>query len=245
MTDGFVITDRKSAPTSDEAALKIDEGAQKITVQIPTDLPLVTKKIIERRVQSIAKSGFLIPDSGLRIGGGFTVEMSKTNDIPDVLLQEGHKYTFGEFAPPSKQVTKETEIVKSLPQQEEYVPSFLQYDPDQSLDSTSIKQQIQERAEPDIAGDTDATSEEILETSPRDDYDINKSTIAGNFIVALSEYGEIFLERKGEDFIVEYPMGKINFNVKDNEINILSTERISQGDQTLQTAIEKSRKSSN
>jgi hypothetical protein len=93
-TDEFVVSESKSQPTEDEAYLIIDESTEKITVFIPTHYSIINKRIIERRVQSVAKSGFLIPKSTIRLGMGFDVSITKEEKIPDVLLQVGHHYSF-------------------------------------------------------------------------------------------------------------------------------------------------------
>ncbi len=242
MSDDFAVIDKKTTPTSSEAVLKIDEGSEKITVFIPSELSLITKKIIERRVQSIAKSGFQLPNSGLRIGGGFTVEMTKSNEIPVVLLQEGHKYTYGEFLPPEK-VREEPKQVKILPSRDEYIPSFLKHDQEEQIVSEIPKESIYEKEteSADVVEITDVVTT-LEEISPPKDVDYNEHMIAGSFIIALSEFGDIYLKKKDDIFSVEYTMGRIDFNIQDGDINILSTERIPVNDQTLQLALDKTRK---
>ncbi|MCK4848293.1 MAG: hypothetical protein KAT16_04650, partial [Candidatus Heimdallarchaeota archaeon] len=138
-TDGFVVIDNKNIPTKDEAYLKISESESKITAQIPNGLSLIAKKIIERRVQAIAKSGFTVPNSSLRIGGGFKVEITKQDEIPSILLQEGHKYSFDEFSP-QKSVT--TVMEKTIVSSElEYIPSFLKHDVSESDYSKKLERE--------------------------------------------------------------------------------------------------------
>lgn len=98
-TDEFIVSESKSAPLGDEAVLIIDEGAETISASIPSSYSLITKKIIERRLNSIARSGFKIPKTNIRIGLGFQVEVKKEEKFPDVLLQEGHKYSYDIFGP--------------------------------------------------------------------------------------------------------------------------------------------------
>jgi hypothetical protein len=236
-TDGFVLLDKKNEPTLDEAVLRIDEAAETISVSIPNELSLVTKKIIERRVQSIAKSGFSVPSSSLRIGGGFKVEIKKTDEIPTVLLQEGHKYTFGEGALSRKESIKQ-EIRPKLPSQFEndYIPSFLIHDPS-APQQPQITQVVKEMEKPDDFPESieiSGTQEAILTES-------SLESAAGRFIVALSEYGDIYLSRQKAVFTVEYSKGRVDFEVKNGEIIILSTDRVIENDESIVSALEKSK----
>ena len=120
-SDDFVVSETKIQPSDNEAVLIIDENTEKISIQIPRHFSLITKKIIERRVQSITKSGFLIPKTQIRIGSGFEVEIIKEEVIPEVLLQEGHKYSLeGPMAP-----TEAPSSPKIKDEEEEYIPTFL------------------------------------------------------------------------------------------------------------------------
>lgn len=232
----FVVIESKNTPTSDEAVLKIDESGETITVTIPSSISLINTKIIERRVQSIAKSGFSVPNTSLRIGGGFRVEMKKSEEIPDILLQEGHKYTFGEFPPPLETPPK-PDVKKRIISESEYIPSFLAHEPekddivsDVQTDSKSSAKQIHTGVIESQPVETHL-SQEQRKTTP--------NQIAGSFIVALSEYGDVYLSNKDNNYSIEYTMGRIDFNVKDSKIVISSTQRIPDNDQTLQSALDK------
>jgi hypothetical protein len=246
VSDDFTVVDKKDIPTAGEAVLKIDETTETISVLIPEEFSLVAKKIIERRVQSIAKSGYLVPNSGIRIGGGFTIEMTKSDEIPTVLLQEGHKYFYGEFAPPEE---KEPIIEKPLPSQTkgEYTPSFLIYDQDEqttkSIPEVPVEQEEQVEEAIEVANVV-ATSEEVTEEFIPVEHESARNLIVGNFIIALSESSDIYLSKTGDIFSVEYSMGRVDFNIQNNEINILSTDRVPENDQTLQIALDKARKNS-
>ena len=236
-TDGFVLLDKKNEPTSDEAVLRIDEATEIISVSIPTELSLITKKIIERRVQSIAKSGFSLPSSSLRIGGGFKVEIKKTDEIPTVLLQEGHKYTFGEGTHREKGSIKQ-EIRPKLPSEfeDDYVPSFLIHDPS-TPQQPQITQVVKEMEKPDEFTESivPPTVHEVITT------DSEMENVAGSFIIALSEYGDIYLSREKAVFTVEYSKGRVDFEVKNGEIIILSTNRVAEDDDSIISALAQSR----
>ncbi len=240
-TDGFVLLDKKNQPTPDEAVLKIDEGTETISVTIPSELSLITKKIIERRVQSIAKSGFSLPSTSLRIGGGFKVEINKTDEIPDVLLQEGHKYTFGEFSPLEKE-RKQQELRPKLPSEmeDDYVPSFLIHEPTEQ--ASQISQVVMEMEKPEesvISIETEKSEVSKVITT-----EIPAESIAGKFVIALSEFGDIYLSRQKNTFTVEYTKGRVDFEVQNNKVTILSTERVPKDDDSIRSALEKAERES-
>ena len=236
-TDGFVLLDKKNEPTSDEAVLCIDESTETISVSIPNDFSLINKKIIERRVQSIAKSGFSLPSSSLRIGGGFKVEIKKTDEIPTVLLQEGHKYTFGDGTLREKESIKQ-EIRPKLPSEfeDDYVPSFLIHDPSapQQPQITQIVKEIEKSDEHTKSLESSDAQEAVLSDSVMDN-------VAGNFVIALSEYGDIYLSRQKAVFTVEYSKGRVDFKVQNGAINIVSTDRVAEDDVTILSALEQAK----
>ncbi|MFX0049948.1 MAG: hypothetical protein ACFFAJ_07730 [Candidatus Hodarchaeota archaeon] len=226
-SDEFVVFDSKNKPTDDEAYLIIDEPTEKISVHIPSHFSIVTQRIIERRIQSIAKSGFLLPKSTIRIGGGFNVSISKEDKIPDVLLQEGHKYKLGEPVPYIEPEIQDIEAPMES-SESEYVPTFLTQEVIGVTDDIPIQQTLEKK--PII--------EEIPQETivPEQLYDDDLS-IAGRFVLALSKTGDVYLSRADEGFSVEYSQGRVDFLVKDGDLQILSTKRIPEGDQTLNQAI--------
>ena len=233
--DDFVVVDNKTIPAQDEAILTISESQSKITVQIPNCLSLINKKIIERRVQSIAKSGFAIPNSSLRVGGGFEIEVTKDEEIPTVLLQEGHKYSYDEFSPP-KEVTT---IVETKPtfSDEEYIPSFLKHDAEESdFPRKIVSEDIPSR---DVIRESEETTADPLPTGDLEPskYGVSE-TLAGRFVIALSEYGDVLFSRNDSSYSVDFSQGKLEFNTDKGKIEILQTERISKEDKIVQVAIE-------
>ncbi|MHA1168959.1 MAG: hypothetical protein ACTSRU_14110, partial [Candidatus Hodarchaeales archaeon] len=71
----------------------IDEEKEKIFLHFPENTTLVKRRTVERRVRSIAKSGFDLKEQNTRIGMGFDIEETGSESvIPDILLQIGHKY---------------------------------------------------------------------------------------------------------------------------------------------------------
>jgi hypothetical protein len=234
--DDFVVVDNKTVSSPNEAILKISESESKITVQIPKGLSLINKKIIERRVQSIAKSGFAVPNSSLRIGGGFEIAVTKYEEIPSVLLQEGHKYSYDEFSP-TREVTK---VVKKTPtvSEEEYIPSFLKHE---SRESDHPKTIVRDEEKPplEIIRESEETTvsdlqKQELELPPHGISEI----LAGRFIIALSEYGDVFFSRNDLSYSVDFSQGKLEFNIVDEKVVILQTERISKDNRMIHAAIE-------
>jgi hypothetical protein len=234
--DDFVVVDNKTISGQDEAILKISERESKITVQIPKGLSLINKKIIERRVQSIAKSGFAVPNSSLRIGGGFEIAVTKYEEIPSVLLQEGHKYSYDEFSP-TKEVTTVVEKTPTVSEQE-YIPSFLKHE---STESDLPRKLVRDEEKPplEIIRESEETTvnnlqNQELELPPHGISEI----LAGRFIIALSEYGDIFFSKKDSSYSVDFSQGKLEFNILDGKVAILQTERISKDNKIIHVAIE-------
>jgi hypothetical protein len=221
-SEDFVVTDSRIQASEDECILTINENTSKIIIQIPRHFSLVTKKIIERRVQSIAKSGFLVPKSQLRIGAGFEVEITKDEFIPDVLLQEGHKYSLEAPVPveepPKEAVKEETE--------EEYIPTFLS----QEAMGTDTQPTVQTEVEPYLEQRQHMPTEEIKPSVVDDD------SISGRFIIALAKLGDVYVTQKNNHYSIEYSAGRVDFQVNKGEIEILLTKRIPPDDQTLNQA---------
>ena len=223
-SDGFVVVDKKTKPSQDEAYLIISEKDGSINVNIPKSFSLITKKIIERRVQSIAKSGFAIPNSSLRIGGGFKIEVMKHEEIPSVLLQEGHKYSYDEFSPPKEVTTIVEETITKT--ESEYIPSFLKLEGKESEFGT-------------VSPKTEDSQETLIidrETKVSSDQGFS-DVLAGRFIIALSEYGDIFFNRQGPIYSVDFSHGKVIFRIENERIVIDQTERIQENDDCLREAV--------
>ncbi|MFX0066023.1 MAG: hypothetical protein ACFFC7_27975 [Candidatus Hermodarchaeota archaeon] len=86
----FIILEMNVDP-SDEATLLIDESQGITFLQIPERYGIVQKRTMQRRAQSIAKSGFqYTPD--LRIGMNNELVIEAKEEISGVLLQVGHGF---------------------------------------------------------------------------------------------------------------------------------------------------------
>ncbi len=74
--------------------LIIDENEEKMTISYKEGLSIVTKRTIERRVNSYAKSGYNMGDK--RVGLGFPLEQVNAEEHLDpALLTHGHTYKKG------------------------------------------------------------------------------------------------------------------------------------------------------
>ncbi|MHA2245043.1 MAG: hypothetical protein ACXADY_08745 [Candidatus Hodarchaeales archaeon] len=224
-SDDFIVSDAKTHSSDDEAILVINENTSKITIQIPRHLSLISKKIIERRVQSIAKSGYSVPKTRIRIGAGFEVEITKDEVIPDVLLQEGHKYSLESPAPftetPSQSMEEKTET--------EYTPTFLSQEPQ----FHGTQPPVQSESGVDIS--QESLTPKTLEKT--EDLFDDAENIAGRFIIALTKTGDVYITQKNDQYSVDYSAGRVDFIVRNNDIDILLTKRIPDNDQTLNQAI--------
>ncbi len=224
-SDGFVVSDNKIQTSDDESILVINENTSKITIQIPRHFSLISQKIIERRVQSIAKSGFKVPKSRIRIGSGFEVEITKEEVIPDVLLQEGHKYSLESPTPfvetPSQSTDEKAET--------DYTPTFLSQEP-QVFDT---QPPVQSESEVDIS--QESLTPKTLEKT--EDLLDDAESIAGRFIIALTKTGDVYITQKNDHYSVEYSAGRVDFIVRNNDVEIIMTKRIPADDQTLSQAM--------
>ncbi|MFW9903067.1 MAG: hypothetical protein ACFFFH_01930 [Candidatus Thorarchaeota archaeon] len=226
-SDDFVVSETKIHPSENEAVLTIDENNEKISIQIPGNFSLITKKIIERRVQSISKSGFLIPKLQVRIGTGFEVEIIKDEVIPEVLLQEGHKYSLDIPTSPAENPTQP--LVEKVEEEEEYVPTFLKQE--QQIPDTSPTVQITSEVK------THHKAPPVEITRETEHYLDDADSIAGRFIIALAKTGDVYVTHKNNQYSVEYSAGRVDFRVHEGDIDIVLTKRITQDDQTLKQAI--------
>jgi hypothetical protein len=225
LSDEFVVSETKIHPSENEAVLTIDENTEKISIQIPGHFSLISKKIIERRVQSISKSGFLIPKTQVRIGTGFDVEIVKEEVIPDVLLQEGHKYSLDMPTAPAE--TPSQPIVRV--EEEEYIPTFLKQE-QQIVDTPTTTVQIASEVKTHETPPVEITGE------PEQFLD-DAESIAGRFIIALAKTGDVYVTHKNNQYSIEYSAGRVDFRVHEGDIDIIMTKRITEDDQTLKQAI--------
>jgi len=87
----------------------VDNDRKIFTIELPVSgVSLVKRRTVERRVKSMARSGFKY--KGDRIGVGYKIEVSgEQNELPDVLLQAGHGYQReGRSVPQQTQAPKHT-----------------------------------------------------------------------------------------------------------------------------------------
>ena len=88
----FAIPTQSDLDQPSNIFVEVDTKNERIIIQFPVDVGLIDKRTVERRIKSIAKSGYHHQVHG-RIGVGFLIETSGAEDkVPDVLLQAGHGY---------------------------------------------------------------------------------------------------------------------------------------------------------
>ncbi len=120
----------------------------------------------------------------------------------------------------------------------EYIPSFLKHDVEEFGSQKKLEREEDEPSLKEIRKSEETASESI----PKQELELSRQGIseilAGRFIIALSEYGDIFFGRDGLIYTVDFSRGKVDFNIEDGKIVILRTERISQNDKTVKLAIE-------
>ena len=246
-SDEFVLSESKTRPPDDEAYIIIDEPAEKVSVHIPSSFSIVQKRIIERRVQTISKSGFFIPKLSIRIGMGFDISITKDDAIPDILLQVGHHYSYDKPTSPYFESSVSDAPELDVSSDSEYKPSFLIHDPVPS----TITPQPEAEAEPAPTPERKVTLTPIPTSQPETEPAIevkdeqflhDDESVAGRFIIALSKSGDVYLSRIKDHFLAEFSMGRVEFSVENNDITIHSTKRVPSSDPTLEQALEAARR---
>lgn len=205
----------------DQVSLTVDEESEKIILRITEGTGLVIRRTIQRRVQSIAKSGFLV-SGGLRIGAGFsTVEEAPEEELSETLLQAGHGYI----------ANAEMAAVRAAEQQS------LVETPEHSEEPRS---QVVEPISPTPVPITSATTPQESAVAPGfsavDQNLVAVGIFAGSLLESVSE---LFVSKDAEDhFSLDFGSGNvIRFKVQNGVVLDLSTLGISQDDATIQRAL--------
>jgi hypothetical protein len=205
----------------DQVTLTIDEESEKIILRITEGTGLVVRRTIERRVNSIAKSGFLV-SGGLRIGAGFSVtEEAPEEQLSETLLQAGHGYIAdAEIAAqraaevfPAAEPSKEVKMPTAPPTEPE-IPVAPSVEPTRTI------------TEPEISPGLPPSNKDLV--------------AVGIFAASLLEsVSELFVSKDAEhQYSLDFGSGNvIRFKVQDGSISDLSTLGISQGDAMIQRAM--------
>ncbi|MFQ5980548.1 MAG: hypothetical protein ACE5OZ_20615 [Candidatus Heimdallarchaeota archaeon] len=211
-----------------QVTLTIDEESEKIILRITEGTGLVVRRTIQRRVQSVAKSGFLV-SGGLRIGAGFPiVEEAPEEQLSDTLLQAGHGYIAD--ADVAARRAAEIQMIGEAP-----VPTEK---PAEQLSEPS--EPVSPPVTPAITpSDPAITPSEpaITPSMPTSDKDL---VIVGIFAASLLEtVSELFVSKDRENhFSLDFGSGNvIRFKVQDGSVMDLSTLGISQEDVMIQRAL--------
>lgn len=81
----------ESAADSATAVLAIDETNGKALLTFSPEANLVERRTAQRQANSICKTGYLL-SSGERVGGECMLDIAEEDQLPDRLLQEGHRF---------------------------------------------------------------------------------------------------------------------------------------------------------
>jgi hypothetical protein len=205
----------------DQVSLIIDEESEKIVLRITEGIGLVVRRTIQRRVQSIAKSGFLV-SGGLRIGAGFsTEEEAPEEQLSDTLLQAGHGYI----------ADAEMAAVRAA----EQPPSV-----EAPAQSKEPESQVVEPVSPTPVPIAPATTPQESVVTPNFSAVDQNLVAAGIFAGSLLEsVSELFVSKDAEDrFSLDFGSGNvIRFKVQNGAVLDLSTLGISQEDAAIQRAL--------
>lgn len=219
--DDFTALEADKPLPDSQVTLTIDEESEKIILRIVKGTGLVIRRTIQRRVQSIAKSGFLV-SGGLRIGAGFSiVEEAPEEQLSDTLLQAGHGYIADANVAAKRaadiQTIAEAPVPTEGPVEQSSEPS--------------------EPASPTVASATMPSEPAITPSIPTSDKDL---VVVGIFAASLLEsVSELFVSKDSKNhFSLDFGSGNvIRFKVQDGSVMDLSTLGISQGDAMIQRAL--------
>ena len=111
----------------------------------------------------------------------------------------------------------------------DYIPTFLS----QETQIFDTQPPVQSESEVDVS--QESLTPKILEKTEVlfDDAE----SMAGRFIIALAKTGDVYITQKNDHYSVDYSAGRVDFIVRNNDIDILMTKRIPDDDQTLNQAI--------
>ncbi|MFW9916929.1 MAG: hypothetical protein ACFFGZ_15085 [Candidatus Thorarchaeota archaeon] len=210
----------KSLP-DDEVSLTIDEESEKIILRITEGTGLVVRRTIQRRVQSIAKSGFLV-SGGLRIGAGFPmVEEAPEEQLSDTLLQAGHGYI----------ADAEMAAMRAAEQQ-----SLVEAPKQSKAPESQVVEPISPTPVPMAPATTPQESVVTPSFSAVDQNLVAVGIFAGSLLESVSE---LFVSKDAEDrFSLDFGSGNvIRFKIQNGAVSDLSTLGISQEDAAIQRAL--------
>ena len=202
----FTLSSEVYEAESTDSILTVDNNNQLITLKLADELSLIERRTIERRIQSIAKSGYFVSKLNTRIGMNFRLEKANKNEsIPDNLLQEGHKYTFQGSDISKEGGTKSATI--STYKDENSTPTFSEIEKD---NESSVVENL------DIFSDP--------------------KSVLGRFLVGILEKSELFISKQEEMYILEFSSGRVDFLIEAGKIKIISKKKISDEDEILMNA---------
>lgn len=209
--DGGDFIQIEGGDLTEEATLIIDEKLRVTTLEIPQRFGIVAKRNMQRRAQSIAKSGFLV-DNTLRIGLNFNFVLKAKEDIPDVLLQVGHKYSSdyagGAPMPYNIKLQEETpteQVIYSKPKEKEVIPEPV---------------------------------EEIAPTVTHEDKGFLQPILGKFMLNLLNNTKEVYFIVKQNGISAEFGTGKVLFAADRGNINIITSTVNEEDEYQVKLALE-------
>ena len=219
--DDFKPLEASRTLTDDEANLTIDEDSETIILRIPEGMGLVMRRTIQRRVQSIARSGFQV-SAGLRIGAGFPIEdKAPEATLSNTLLQAAHGY-IPDASLASRRAAEEQQIEMQATGTEGLVG-----------ETTAPSISTTPSAIPTVAPSTPDTAVGIASS---DRNLVAVGIFAGSLLESVSE---LFISKDADnEYSLDFGSGNvIRFKVQDGAILDLSFLGISEGDASIQRAL--------
>jgi hypothetical protein len=245
---------------SNEITLTIDENTQTLILAYPQDTGLVTRRTVDRRVNSIAKSGFEFPDLHFRLGAGFEVIKKAEDEIlSESLLVAGHTYGGSNATRPAGVVklvseeeveipSHEVESVSPLPTQSKEVPSSLPTQPEEvSLPTqpeefpSSLPTQPQEVSLPTQPEEFPSSPPTpIVKPLPPTDVMLPRDYFAAGIFVStfLQQATDLYISRKENTVTLEFDRGSVSFELAEDNLKNFTTQRVSLDDALVKQAQE-------
>ena len=88
--DGEFVFNPKSISNAN-AILEISKNSEKVTLSFPANTGLIVRRTASRPAESIARSGYLMPD-GERIAAGYSFEIIEADKLNEAHFRVGHSY---------------------------------------------------------------------------------------------------------------------------------------------------------
>ncbi|MFX1512002.1 MAG: hypothetical protein ACFFCQ_05410 [Promethearchaeota archaeon] len=239
------------AADSSKITLTIDENSESLILSVPAGTGLIIRRTVDRRVNSIIKSGFEFPDLIVRLGAGFELIKQDTGaQLSEALLMAGHKYGGSTSQRPEGivKLASEEEVIlpESAPEVTVTTPtvSVIQpVEPPAPVQPAEIPAPVQPAEIPapvqpaEIPAPVQPSMEISTSSSPTDETLTREYFAAGLFISAfLQQTTDLFISRKENTVTVEFDRGVVSFELKKDHLENFSTQRVPLDDELVKRA---------